>query len=1534
MAKYQDDLVNHRYTFVHSLTSSCYFGDVYQAVDKETQSLVMVLKLPPHVVVAIGQEKIRLRAMLFQDPALPMMRVDTVYTLEDGMYVIYEEQQGALPLLDYLQGKSFTQAMETLTSLCEAVALLHERKMWHGGLVPQTVWVLPNGAVRLMTMLSDSPDELASVCEDDESIQFFAPETLVHSPFDSRTDIYTLGVLFYFVLTGRMPQRVDGNSLHSPSRFNQHIPPQLDRMILKMINRKPIKRYQWIRQVTVELSRMIGRVLGSVQEQTHLYGSEHLFSAEFTGRDEEMAELSRIFEGVAAGRSQAVLLLGRKGVGRKRLIYEVYGHFQKEVVLITGRAKPNRQAILEDIVSRLLVMCFSTPKLESVGQRFVGRLSRLFPSIAVEYSDKVAFVVEKDEQNPGVYVVLYEFMSALLKERSEPLIFVLFDAHLLDHEMLALLKKLYTGTQHTIGLIGVAETDLPELVELFQEQLHIEPLPLWQLRECVRSRLGNSDFVDERFVQWLNFHAQGSLYQLFYLLEFLADTQQIYLDRDMWYLGVPLEKLQIPQSDSLSYRLEQLKPEKRRLCQLMSLFQHNISLEAIGLMMGVETPHLMQMVHKLEEQRLLVRAPHRYQFSSDHLKAQMYATIPEAERTDLHRRLADCLLVSDSKDYNEIVYHCEQGSMWRRAIVLHIWQARHCFKHHILDEAERHIRKAIELYAKLPDAACPDVLTAFLAKTVGLVGKRQEAARLYLDLYQHKPTLRVFCEAMVYATAIRYHMISPYIDFIREKLESDELTLKQRVFLMIANGIYELEAKRNYAYIYEMEEYHKKYGTLLREKLNVKDYFRWIFRLHQLLKYAPGVTWEQRARYLYEGATIAEHYNMRRELVPIYTTIALDLRQRSPMKSKEYYLKAAQIATEVADKHNLVVIYNNLADMYCYLGDMYHSYMYLEKANEMLEGNSNLATALLQHEVEISLFVEDHAKATRAVEKLAMSAKRKGLANIRLQAFLYRFQIVVELGKERSADRMWPMVKRIYAEHPFENESLLRAKYDLLKGRCEPVISEFNQLIHVKDIDTDLRITRMMILIQAYLLSGRYQEGLEMAMAAKKVITTTGYFGYIAWAHFYIGRFYQMLQQPIPANLNYKRAMIWFRKLNHQSRLMEIDKYMNQDNQQMIRLTDETIDGAGGEQKSVPAFQLLEAPEQPTTAVKGQKIKRWVRNIVSERDEMVDSLTENEILFDAIRRISSSIMIKEVCQNLAAVVFDQMLIDKVHLYVRMGEQRVEMIHLDEQLRLTTDSNPEVSHLIHESLNAEQAIECTGGGAFLYAIPIFSHDQNVVCVMVLERHSIQSPYTERDKRFILNLAQLVSSNIENAIMYEAMITDNLTGLYLRNYFMKRLNEEFIKVKRYGIDLSFLMLDLDNFSLINNSYGHNEGDRVLRQVAQTILQSVRMVDIVGRFGGEELIIILPNTSGPSAKIVGERILHNLRSIPIEGNRYKLTASIGIGSCDMDNPIDPLDLIEMADKAETFAKKTGKDRLVCHWEMKELERNQSTNNKTTSS
>jgi diguanylate cyclase (GGDEF)-like protein len=182
----------------------------------------------------------------------------------------------------------------------------------------------------------------------------------------------------------------------------------------------------------------------------------------------------------------------------------------------------------------------------------------------------------------------------------------------------------------------------------------------------------------------------------------------------------------------------------------------------------------------------------------------------------------------------------------------------------------------------------------------------------------------------------------------------------------------------------------------------------------------------------------------------------------------------------------------------------------------------------------------------------------------------------------------------------------------------------------------------------------------------------------------------------------------------------------------------------------------------------------------------------------------------------------------------------------------------------------------------------------------------------------SLSQLVASHVKNAIMYETIITDYLTGLYTRDYFIKRLEKEFAKIKELGGDLSFVMIDLDDFSKINNTYGHNEGDRVLRQVAHVLKGVVRSTDIVGRFGGEEMIVILPNTNAMIAKTMAEGMLDALRAMTVEGDRYRLTASVGVGNYLLDQPVDITDLIEKADRAETRAKQEGKNRVYCHWEL----------------
>jgi diguanylate cyclase (GGDEF)-like protein len=157
-------------------------------------------------------------------------------------------------------------------------------------------------------------------------------------------------------------------------------------------------------------------------------------------------------------------------------------------------------------------------------------------------------------------------------------------------------------------------------------------------------------------------------------------------------------------------------------------------------------------------------------------------------------------------------------------------------------------------------------------------------------------------------------------------------------------------------------------------------------------------------------------------------------------------------------------------------------------------------------------------------------------------------------------------------------------------------------------------------------------------------------------------------------------------------------------------------------------------------------------------------------------------------------------------------------------------------------------------------------------------------------------------------------DSLTGLFNRRRFEAVFATEFKKAARYRLPLSCLMLDIDHFKDVNDNHGHAAGDSVLREVVGIIQNSIRDVDTVARWGGEEFIIVSPNTSKANARVVGERIRKAVSGSVFQsaGDR---TVTISIGIADVsDASIDtPERLIETADLALYEAKKGGRDRVV---------------------
>lgn len=163
-----------------------------------------------------------------------------------------------------------------------------------------------------------------------------------------------------------------------------------------------------------------------------------------------------------------------------------------------------------------------------------------------------------------------------------------------------------------------------------------------------------------------------------------------------------------------------------------------------------------------------------------------------------------------------------------------------------------------------------------------------------------------------------------------------------------------------------------------------------------------------------------------------------------------------------------------------------------------------------------------------------------------------------------------------------------------------------------------------------------------------------------------------------------------------------------------------------------------------------------------------------------------------------------------------------------------------------------------------------------------------------------------------------ITDPLTGCYNRGYMTERLPQEIKRAKRYRHSLSLVLCDIDHFKKINDTYGHQVGDRILKEFVQWINESIRDgVDWLARYGGEEFLIVVPETDTKGACCMVERLRRMLsqKAIGIQGERIRITASFGVTGLDPDTPdekILPEALITQADECLYQAKQEGRNRV----------------------
>ena len=225
-------------------------------------------------------------------------------------------------------------------------------------------------------------------------------------------------------------------------------------------------------------------------------------------------------------------------------------------------------------------------------------------------------------------------------------------------------------------------------------------------------------------------------------------------------------------------------------------------------------------------------------------------------------------------------------------------------------------------------------------------------------------------------------------------------------------------------------------------------------------------------------------------------------------------------------------------------------------------------------------------------------------------------------------------------------------------------------------------------------------------------------------------------------------------------------------------------------------------------------------------------------------------------------------------------------------------------------------------------PLFKKGYFVSIPLMIEKEVVgvlnindvdQDSFNVGDLGFILNLSELIAMSISNAVLYEQTkklaVTDGLTGISNRPNMEQSLLSEFGRSMRYNAPLSVVLLDVDHFKHVNDSYGHQKGDEILVTFASVLKKFCRANDIAARYGGEEFLMILPQSNAQGAFKIAERVREEIMKMSFVGNdsKFSVTTSCGVAELNRGYMKNTDQLINVADNAMYEAKNSGRNKTI---------------------
>jgi len=1474
------------------------------------------------------------------------------------VYEIFDEKGLLFYCAEYVEGSKISEfrgehpsvLIPFFMDISKALLELHKYGIVHGGIKPGDIIIKSDRSVKLVDtgVLSSFENRNPQIRK---VFTYTAPEIINGKPFDWRADLYSLGVIMYEILYTKLPWVAppfldNSEEISIDISFPKNSSPQINGVIKKLLSIEPDSRFKDASELISSLEHIFAGTAKKAGHSANVKGVLKIKETEFISRRIEMTTLMEMLDNFeATSIDSSVIIESPGGAGRTRFLRELKKRSLSRNLKTLFFSASQSQNLATDIVDTIWESLDREYRLQ-LSLKWRGTVLLYFP----HFKSYGEFKNCPDSKHLPLANEDFYRLASLVRDfikmgtRNRPIVMLLDNFDHVDKRSLRLIQEISAGFDNSIRLFTIVTLDPASgsniEIPAFS-RITLSPFTFSETRDFIEDSLDQpANQIDNELFLWLYRNSKGLAKQIRSLLFLLIEEKVIYSSgnhiffnyTDMGEKGIDL--LLQNKINSLSQN-EQLT---LKACSIFKKFGTKEALEyLIKDLMTVE--ELESAIRILEANYLIVVNKNgKITIVNRQFRPIIYETLEETEKKKLHKKMGDYisltwqdLLSMNINHFAFAAHHYNHAGAFEKALKLYLFSVGGSMAQFNSEFAESSIDDALEIVTLNPGIVKGKKLFAiylFAGRMYYKLGIYKKAVPLLEKSYEvwKEDTILedlVFSLANDSDPSKAVKFISSYGDETPDK-KAVKHYLRSFVYLTTENNYTKSHYHLKRAVGYIEKGYGKLFGPIRKFTLKQLQ-----FDLDLFMNTSGFETLDKLRIELIESS---KNIESKAFLIDAMNASFLFYWNYNEMKKAYNILhESLKLSLEIFDNYRITRSYLNLANCSHRLGRLNDVRFYLDKAIEyarkgsgasilkqcycnygelaIIKGEFSLAENYLYNAEEISEreYRDPDLIIIYSLQTILSLLKNKiGTARNtggKLRRYIEQFRTVGQNKQISYFSALMLLEAMTGNDHEFFFE--LDNKFQKLLNSY-PLFKKSNELLHItcriiffkRNNDRDSAINQI------------------HEVEIKGIKSTHSLYQMIYYYHASLllkefSPFSGLLKKYIGEGVKFAMQI----QSNHFVSLFNSISYVLE--------TDETENIIN---RIKDVFLDIHADEESKNIIEGEiaKLHSHIQNSKNQIEHLSTMNSSYSTIIDIVKSIAGRTDFSRITETVVKKMIDALSLEICGIVFLAGdtEENSYLIldsvyneHKMSDFRFKAGVVPRMLKTGRIDFISGTPSEKNFEYRSVAAVPITLKGV-IKSYIYIERDSSLGTFRESEIRFLETLSESIAVIFDNIELMQIATTDNLTRLYSRRHFMNILSKETEKAGRYNFTTSMIMLDIDHFKQVNDNYGHLSGDSILRTLGELLKRTVRSSDYVGRFGGEEFVILLTGTDLEGAFQTAEKIRKACEKQNVSGISF--TVSLGVASFHEDRVKNEKDFIEKCDMALYRAKNLGRNRTVRYCDL----------------